>query len=166
MTRAIALRYDEVVRPRPWLLLALSIGCGTDLSRRADAGDGGGARVDDARALDGGSVVDSGGSVVDAGAAADAAADASTAEDAGAACEEARTVIGTTVGSGLRDRRPHYGAGAEGHAPCSYYWSETLPDWPYTSSWGTSCHTTRYYFLEASITSRSGVDCAVTCTRP
>lgn len=129
------------------LALVLAAGCDTELSARDDAG----VAVDAARPSDA-SPDDDAAPPSDAGSD-----DAAAPPDAGPACEEARTISGAmAIGGTLRDRRPHYGARAEGHAACSYYWSESLPDWPYSSSWGSGCHTTRNYFLESSITSRAG----------
>lgn len=134
------------------VLAGTAPGCDGELGSRDDAGgsderDGGGAR--DASGDDAGTSGDDDASIVldDGGTPIE--------PDAGPACEEARTGA-TALGGTFRDRRPHYGARAEGHASCSYYWSESLPDFTYRSSWGTACHATRYYFLESSITSRTG----------
>lgn len=108
---------------------------------------------------DGGGGIDAGGGDRDGGRTADAGAPVA---DAGPMCEEALTIeSASALGHSFRHYRPHYGARAEGHASCSLYWSNVLPDFTYRSSWGTGCHATRYYLIEGSITGRAGWAAAV-----
>ncbi len=150
---------------RTWLsvvvLLAAS-GCADELGgdRRYDGGVRDGAvpdgSVDGALAVSDGSPADAGGPSADADSLDGGALDGALL------CEESRTGSGAAaLGATFRDRQPHYGARTEGHAICSHYWSETLTDFSYRSSWGAGCHTTRYFYVDSSVTSHAGWDVAV-----
>jgi hypothetical protein len=138
-------------------------------------GDDGGSRPIDAGAVDSAAPRDDAGVTMNDADTADAATTDGGAPipvdagsdgamtDAGPACFDVATGAGefpdgpvVPIGAAFRDRRPHYGSSAHGHGSCTYYHSNTLPSWSYSSSWGTGCHTTRYYYLHSSITGRAG----------
>lgn len=166
------------------LLLLLAPGCdgtlggGADGAVNADGGGGldSGAADDAGPAREDAAATDAGTGADDAGPSDAGARDAGPSDagapladagpppiDAGPGCVDVSTAAGAfpdgpivPIGGAFRNYRPHYGSRAHGHASCSYYHSNTLPDWAYSSSWGTGCHQTRYYYLDSSITSRAG----------
>lgn len=162
------------MRRATWLLGALALAAcdGTLLGGHDGSVEDAGldaASTEDARVID----IDSGATDAETPAAdagtptADAGSEPADSGpppiDAGPACVDVATSAGAfpdgpivPIGAAFRRYRPHYGSRAHGHASCSYYHSTSLPDWSYSSSWGTGCHTTRYYYLDSTITSRTG----------
>lgn len=143
------------------LLVASASGCGgdepSDVATRDAGADRDGAATTDAASPPDAALSSDGGDTTDAGPPV---------------CDGLHTVPAAPVldpGGDVhplvhtfRHHRPHWGARAQhGESACSYYGSAVYPDWRYSSSWGTSCHATRRYFIESTVTRNAGWAAAV-----